>query len=606
MADQFTTQPVNPIINIRPVSVPAAGREVTNTQTQLAALPPGTILEGFVLTRDANNNPILRTAVGDLQMQSDVFVKTGSQMVIRVDTTSESRARIVSIDGLEPAEYAAQNARMPATDTIAPSQLLSRMPGAAPGTLPPPANQPPLQAMLLTPAIANPLTAPSPFLPALPAGSVVPPMLMKLQAGAALKVVLVQLQLPGEVIAATTPQMALPQPPNAPRPLPGNNASPQAPQQPALPSQAPLQEATMASPQAAKIASQPALQVQMPNAHAALPSPPPGMPALLRPPPIVVAQPQAPRAGAASATVPTPAPANTLPGVVIGHEADGGNVVQTHFGMLKIFTPAPLPIHSKLTLQVEPETKPAPVQNIQPSVVPPEDSDGITSLSRDWTKLSQAIAQLGMQDPPAAHDMMAALPQMGHKLASGMLFFMAAVKGGDLQQWLGKRAVSALESQLPELAAKLKGEMGQIQQLMLHSPLDHWSGVMIPMLHEGQIDYARMYLRDEQSEGGEKQGGKGKDQRFILEVEMSHLGEMQFDGFVRQGQAKKQFDLIIRTVRPLPSEMDNEIRALFETAMGTTGYTGYLAFQQGSHHFVRPLAGAQPNMPPPLDHTILA
>jgi len=229
----------------------------------------------------------------------------------------------------------------------------------------------------------------------------------------------------------------------------------------------------------------------------------------------------------------------------------------------------------------------------------------MSSLSRGWPHLTEAVGLLHA-DPAVGREAMQALPHVGAKLASGILFFLAAVKGGDMRQWMGSKAFDRLELKMPELAAKLKGDMVQLQQLFMHSPLDQWTGVMLPMLHGEQLDYAKLYLRDEHSEG-EKSPGKTKEQRFIVEVEFSHLGEMQFDGFVRQTSPKSQFDLIIRTARGLDPAISNEIRGMFETSIAATGYNGYIGFQQGSHHFVRPLAGAASVGARPQDsHTILA
>lgn len=612
MADQFIAPPINPVISIRPLSTPLPGRDATNVQTELAVLPAGTTLEGFVINRDPSGNPILRTPVGDLQMQSDVFVKTGSQMVIRVDATSDTRARIISIDGLMPQDYAAQSARGLTQDTISSTQMFT--PGLAGKATP----AMPLQAMLLSPTTPA-AVASNPLFAALPP-SVVPPALMKLQAGAALKVTLVDMHLPDALMAT-------------PAPSPRAQAAPRTPVAGELPAaslaaQPPMEQASMAAARTARVALQ---TPPAPASAAPAPaSPLPQTPAAATPyPPAQAPQSQAPSAprfvpglpmAAAAATPPTstqasrtaapsrPSPAGEIAGLVLGHEADGGNIVQTKFGMLKVFSPSPLPLHAQVSLQVEPDhAAPTPVP-FTPVQFPEDGTDTLNSLSREWPQLEKAMEQVQADDTPLARDMMQALPQVGHKLASGMLFFMAAVKGGDLKQWLGNRALAALEAKSPEIAGKLKSDMAQLQQLFLHSPLDQWTGVMVPMLYQGQLEYARLYLRDEPDGGddGKAATGNGREQRFIVDVELSHLGDMQFDGFVRPTATKKQFDLMIRTARPLDPAMTNDIRGLFETAIAATGYQGYLGFQQGPQHFVRPLAASPGSGRPDDHHTILA
>ena len=207
MAEQFAAPPINPIVSIRPLTTPSSGRDATAVPAQLANLPPGTTLQGFVVNRDAQSNPILRTPVGDLQLQSDVFVKTGSEMVIRVDATSETRARIVTIDGMPPQEYATNNLRGLVQDTIMPATRLPvlEQPGAPAPAVPSagtqPAQIPVLQGAVVNtqlPAANHPLFTATPAT-ALPAG------LLTLQAGAMLKVSVLQLELPTQIYAQRQP-----------------------------------------------------------------------------------------------------------------------------------------------------------------------------------------------------------------------------------------------------------------------------------------------------------------------------------------------------------------------------------------------------------------
>jgi hypothetical protein len=115
--------PVNTVITIQPVATAIPNRDSAPGANPLATLPAGTTVEGFVVNRDAQNNPILRTPLGDLRITSDVFLKTGSEVVFRVDTSQASLARIVTVDGLSPQEYSAQSSRGLTQDTISSSAL---------------------------------------------------------------------------------------------------------------------------------------------------------------------------------------------------------------------------------------------------------------------------------------------------------------------------------------------------------------------------------------------------------------------------------------------------------------------------------------------------
>ena len=117
---------VNPIVTIQAIGSSAAISEGDGGANPLASMTNGTTVEGFVVNRDAKNNPILRTAVGDLRVTSEVFLKTGSEVIIRVDNSVATLARILTVDGLTPQDYSNQTqaARAGITkDTISASSL---------------------------------------------------------------------------------------------------------------------------------------------------------------------------------------------------------------------------------------------------------------------------------------------------------------------------------------------------------------------------------------------------------------------------------------------------------------------------------------------------
>lgn len=697
MVNQFAAPPINPVISVQPLSTPDPGRDAAGVPAQIAGLPPGTNVEGFVINRDASNNPILRTPIGDILIQSDIFLKTGSEVVFRIDTTHASRARIITIDGFTPTDYAAQQTRAPQSDSIAQSAL-------------PPAPQEPTASVTGKPAAATAaqplkavLLAPPPPLPApsltaaaagLPASeSPLPAILTRLQTGATLKLTVLktELPLPGVTPSAqhmpassaqqpvtqqpamqervlAQPVMAGPLPaiankapvvppinpsalavaPAASGPVPPTiqTTGPSPMPTPAAPVPSPLTAQAMpvvpqptapASPnqpsQAAPPHLAPAPTVQVTQPPAALPAEQPSLPpavaahmdgtqeiAAVRmaanqplvatpnqatPPSAALPAPATLPAPSASVTprhvgaTSTPAPAG-LQAVIIGHEADGAAILHTPLGTLKTYTPRPLPVGTKLTMKVEPEQAPsAPIET------PLSDTmEEITSLARDWKTPSTLLRALQEIDPQLARAFLQQMPMADARLSSGLLFFLAAVKNGDPRQWLGNRLMSQLEIKFPALAGRLREDMDQLQQMLTQAPKGGWSTVMLPVLYNGEMEHARLFYRQDEDK---KSGGKGgSNHRFILEVDLSHLGDMQFDGFVRSVERKRQFDLVVRSDRPLSPEVSNDIRRIFDDAMQTTGYGGFLSFQQGSQHFVRPLAGMKETGSGHDTNTILA
>lgn len=697
------TAPVNAIVSIQPLSLAVPNRDATATPNPLANLPVGSTLEGFVVNRDAQNNPILRTAVGDVLVHSDVFLKTGSTVLLRVDATQDSRARIVTVDGQDVETYARQNTQAPLTkDTIAQQPLQSGLvrPAPVPGGAPP-SPFPLLEALVLTStgSAPNPQRIPQrptlQFSPNTPVQLTVldvelPPLPVALSSVPEVK--LPASLLPPALPSAAAPQPATPQtapqlgtaPVTTPTPatIPATNPAPvsapitqvtpiatpaptpQAPfVTPSAPPLAPASVPPVATVPAVPTPMQPATPPQIvPSIAQAAPVPPvPNVPAAPVPSasqvqpqtaspvaPVPTATPAAspapippstPPAAAVPASLPemtqevrspvpttvpqamtayrgqapvpatptppmpfanapaphyappdtlangTPMPANAVIATVIGHEADGANILQTPFATIKLYTQQPMPTGTHLTVQVAQTT-----QASEPTTPNPLSSElqKITSWTQDWPTLGEVVSTLGDQ-PEVLNGMLDRMPGIGPKLTSNVLFFLSAIRRGSVEGWLDKRTLRALESDAPSLLARLKLDIANMQQLYTDSPLKDWAGAMIPMLFGQEIHQTRLYIRQDDAHGAEKASGGG--QRFILEVKMSQLGEIQLDGFVRKAdKPTKQFDLIIRTEQALPAEVSQGIRAVFATAMGSGKLEGQIGFQHGSQHFVRPLA----------------
>ena len=207
MADT-TIKAVNPIITILPLPSAVTSRDAGNSnQNVLALLSDGSIVSGFVINRDTSGNPVLRTPQGDFTVNSDVFIKTGSEVTLRVDSSQSTNARIITIDNLTPEEYSTQTTRGLTEDTITPPTLTSAMGtttlNASPiGTLAPPV----LQALVLQANAQRPTLAGS----AIPATAAtiqpasLPPALAQLVPGTPIVLTVLDVKLPPTPIALST------------------------------------------------------------------------------------------------------------------------------------------------------------------------------------------------------------------------------------------------------------------------------------------------------------------------------------------------------------------------------------------------------------------
>ena len=658
--------PVNNTITVQPLTTAVPQQGTSAAPNPLANLANGTTVEGFVVNRDGQNNPILRTAVGDVVVTSDVFLKTGSEVIFRVDASQTTRARIVTVDGLSLQDYSTQNTRGTSEDSIATPTLrgITTPQNAAPtagsgGLLP---TQPLLQAVVLQPLVALLANAQKSVIAMPSEHDVVPFALTNLPSGTPLKLVVVDIELPPIPVAISTipeptlPEILLPPKPAAKEaeskipsaamePSP-NAANPQTtltkpmaniPASPApaeqnfqttaatenvvvpkdaainqpLPNNA-LQSAAVkaetASPQPTQSAAplptsdaSPHVEISLPVSAAPATSPRANMQPLPSHGTTTAAPNMASAPTANSTIAPVPFGRDILHASVIGHEADGANILHTKFATLKLYTPQPLPTGTTLTVHAE-----VTEQTNATALTPLSDEmETITSLTRDWQHLGDALNNLQTQDAALAREILQQIPTLGPKLTSGLLFFISAVKGGDTSDWLGKNTISRLKFVSPDLLKRLNSDMSQMQQFFVNSPLNQWSGIMLPMMFGNELQQARLYIRKD-DENNKTTGPTDRGQRFIIEVDMSHLGDLQFDGFIRSFDKSKAFDLVIRSSKPLNHEVSQGIRDVFENALQVAGLKGQLGFQQGAQHFVRPLADQQPGNSGDSSHTILA
>lgn len=627
-------KPINPVISIMPISSGVTNRDPTGAQSILALMADGSIVRGYVINRDPNGNPILRTSQGDFAVKSEVFIKTGSEVMLRVDSSQASHARILTIDNLSVEEYSAQIPKALTEDTIAPPSLGSTLGTATltkeQGT---PQAHPTLQALVLQANAQRPTVQGSALPLSTPA---IPAALAQLAPGMPVNVTVVDVKLPPMPIALSsipeTSSLAsllapLPQPPaNAtpsaqPQPLAGallpqgEQAIPPAP----IPTLAPL--TTSHSPAAAQAPSPylnalpPTLVAAQQAAHftppflatASYPQASPRLPNNMHfPASMPLYAPPAPQPGApaASHSQPETAAADqpTFSATVIGHAEDGANIVHTSFATLKIFTPQPLPSGTVLEIKAEalPTGMPAPINTFSDIPAPAQPSPA------HFQDLGSLIAQWSVTNPTLMRALTAQLPVVGPKLTSGLLYFISAVKTGNIRDVLSARALQVLAGEQPELLAKLTRDLATLQQQFVDSPLNDWKPMPLPFLFGSEMTPAHLYIRREGGDGAPGHESNQIGQRFLLDIGFSELGQMQFDGFVRCETKLKSLELFVRSQEPLEGSYCDDIRSIFETATGATGMTGQIVFQHGMDRFVRP----QPKAPSVSHahgaHTILA
>ncbi|NQU59231.1 MAG: hypothetical protein HQ513_18525 [Rhodospirillales bacterium] len=273
-----------------------------------------------------------------------------------------------------------------------------------------------------------------------------------------------------------------------------------------------------------------------------------------------------------------PSAGMSLSGSVTGSTPAGHTIVQTRVGLFALETQTVVPRGSVITLDVvnvpnTPLLKAGALPTLHESLF----------TSRKWPALEQVIQVLHEANPATAQQLInSIIPRPDAGLTSGLIFFLAALRGGDLRSWIGDDAMRLIERSRPNLAGRVSENFTALARMADEPSSGDWRVALIPINTGAQIEQIRMLMR--QHGGDEEDESETSDNRFIIDVELTTFGRLQLDGLVRNNG--KSLDLIIRSEAPLSETMHNDIRSIFLEAAELTGLKGGVNFQAAPALFI--------------------
>lgn len=516
-----------------------------NAPTLLATLPSGSILSGYIVNRDPSGNPVLRTDKADIVFASNFFLKIGSEVVIRVENRAgQTNARILSVNG-QPPEVAEIQSAFAGEPEVIVGNPSSNTPqratvSQAPDTIVSrsPVNVTVTATLLTPPPNTTAQTAP------LPAGSELSLKIIAFTPPA---------QSPAPAPASTTTAEQTP----AVNPSYANYARPINAQQPATVNN------TLASP---------TVTADIPESFQPLPG-----------------------------VIPKPQIGQTIAATVISSDPKGEALLHTPVGVVRLAPGTALPTGSKVIFEVANIVTPStPVSEIPARTPLPE-------LAREWESLKEIFSLLSNRSLtgdalglPVFPGLLTPNPQTPNGtptpqgMSAALMVFMTALKGGDFRNWLGKENIRWLEKNGHEALIKhAEADFATLARPFIDAPPGQWQSLFFPFVVAGELQQVRLFTkRDKKKETG--QNKKGDDTRFVLEVDLSQLGEMQMDGFVRKREREIHFDLIIRSHKELSEEIQRDILGIYNSTGELTGFSGTVMFQAVPEFPVNPLEELKP------------
>lgn len=276
-------------------------------------------------------------------------------------------------------------------------------------------------------------------------------------------------------------------------------------------------------------------------------------------------------------TEPTLSAGATLKGAVTGSTALGHPIVQTRSGVFVLTTKTYVPHGTTISLDVVN----APTAPIKDTQVTPALYESLFR-SRKWPALEQAFQALEEVRPVRAQKLNnAIIPRPGGSLTSSLIFFLSALKGGDLNSWMGEKALRLIERNQPNVVGRIREDFTTLSRIAEEPASGDWRVALIPINSGDGIQQLRLLLRQNEEEADED---RASDTRFVIDVELSRFGRIQMDGLVRD--RGRFLDLIVRSDTHLEETIQNNIRSIFRETSDLTGLKGGINFQAAPADFI--------------------
>ncbi len=259
-----------------------------------------------------------------------------------------------------------------------------------------------------------------------------------------------------------------------------------------------------------------------------------------------------------------------LNGTVVASTPSGQPIIFTSMGMIGLDTKSPLEPGTNMRLEIVSTS----VKSLGALIA--ESTIGGLYQSREWPNFETALDQISQSAPNVSQQVVNnAVPQANSQLTTNMLFFMSALKGGDVRSWIGPDASNILDQTNPELLTRLSEEFSQLGRVFTENQPNDWRTALVPFFTGTSFEQVQMHMRGQNDMDGPE--GDEETSRFIIDVQLSQLGRVQLDGLVKS--KGKKFDLIVRTDGPLPAVMRKDINRIFTDFTEVTGVNGGIVFQ---------------------------
>lgn len=280
-----------------------------------------------------------------------------------------------------------------------------------------------------------------------------------------------------------------------------------------------------------------------------------------------------------------------------------GNFTATNLAEMQNFVlhfplPGDIPIGAELSLQTQgaassitQSTMTSPAQIITTNVhalsygLPP--IPAYFQSPESWPVMNDILQTLQAQSAQGAQAMSAltASPATApSQIGPAALFFLAAVKGGDIQSWLGEKAIETLrKAGRGDILSRLGSESATLSRMSRDAPAGEWRAISLPFMAEQDIQKIAFYYKhDYPDDNGEDDQGE-KRTRFIFDISLSNMGMVQLDG-MHKGQ---KLDMVLRTQEPFSQAARAAMKQIYIQSLELTSLHGEISFHSRPEQWVK-------------------
>ena len=208
-----------------------------------------------------------------------------------------------------------------------------------------------------------------------------------------------------------------------------------------------------------------------------------------------------------------------------------------------------------------------------------------------WPILEETQQVLTQVSPQTSQAFNAVVPNAAApaQLDSTALFFVAAMRAGDVNGWLGEKAVDAIKrAGKSDLLSRLGREIRGITRMSSEALSGDWRAMSLPLAWQNDINKIALYFRNEgEHNESNDEAGKGKKTRFVMDLSLTNMGNVQLDGLFSGQDNIGRLDLVLRTEQSFSQSMRQQMRTAYKNALEETQITGELSFQNQPESWVR-------------------